>query len=99
MTETELHRIRARIEEARRNLLELTRRNRLLKYRPSKTLGFSFTVDNAPALWRHLVQDGKRIEFLGMTAKPPPPRSWFYPFPLGAPVETAYGNMILADRA
>ena len=56
--------IKKKLEQARQSLLDLTRRNRLINFRPGKRNSLRI-VDEIPAeVYRTLVTDGKNMEFL-----------------------------------
>ena len=57
--------VKAQIEGLRGKLLDLTMRNRMLNFKPSKRLGLTFTGENGPILFRLLVDQEKRLSFRG----------------------------------
>jgi very-short-patch-repair endonuclease len=64
--------VRAQVEMLRRKLLDLTLRNRMLNYRPSKRLGITVLGESSFEVHRMLVDEGKKMSFIG---RPDPPRS------------------------
>lgn len=64
--------VRVQVEALRRKLLDLSLRNRMLNYRPSKRLGITILGEDSFLLHRILVEDGKRLSFVG---KPDPPKA------------------------
>jgi len=63
--------VQRQIEVLRRKLLDLTMRNRMLNYRPSKRLGIDIFGEDSFYLHRLVVDEGKKMSFVG---KPDPPR-------------------------
>ncbi|HEY0866485.1 MAG TPA: DUF4011 domain-containing protein, partial [Fimbriimonas sp.] len=63
--------VQAQVEALRRKLLDLSLRNRMLNYRPSKRLGLTVVGEDSFSVHRLLVEDGKRLSFVG---KPDPPK-------------------------
>ncbi len=63
--------VRNQIEALREKLLDLTLRNRMLNYRPSKRLSIVIEGEESTALFTLLVEEGKRFSFVG---KPDPLR-------------------------
>lgn len=61
--------IYAAVEGLRRKLIDTTRRNRLLNYRPSKTHGVDMVGEESASVFRILVKEGKTMSFTG----PPDP--------------------------
>jgi very-short-patch-repair endonuclease len=61
--------IKAQVETLRRKLLDLSLRNRMLNYRPSKRLGITVTGEDSFFVHKLLVEDGKKLSFVG---KPDP---------------------------
>lgn len=61
--------VRAQIQGLRNKLLDLTLNNRMLNYRPSKRLGVSIIGEDSFELHRMLVDEGKKMTFVG---KPDP---------------------------
>src|SRR4051794_38999052 len=61
---------RAQVEALRRKLLDLSLRNRMLNYRPSKRLGITVMGEDAREVHRLLVTESKKLSFVG---RPPPP--------------------------
>lgn len=64
--------VRTQIEALREKLLDLTLRNRMLNYKPSKRLSVVIEGEDSTALYTLLVEDGKRFSFVG---KPDPPKA------------------------
>lgn len=64
--------VRTQVEALRQKLLDLSLRNRMLNFRPSKRLGLIITGEDACQLHRLLVEDGRKMTFAG---KPDPPKS------------------------
>jgi very-short-patch-repair endonuclease len=63
--------VRTQVELLRKKLLDLTLRNRMLNYRPSKRLGLGITGEDSCEVLRILVEEGKKMTFVG---KPDPAR-------------------------
>lgn len=63
--------VQRQIEVLRRKLLDLTMRNRMLNYRPSKRLGIDIFGEDSFYLHRLVVEEGKKMSFVG---KPDAPR-------------------------
>jgi hypothetical protein len=59
-------RILAALEELRRKLLDLTLRNRLLNYRPSKVRGINIAGEEGSQVYRMLVTDSRSMGFIGI---------------------------------
>ncbi|MDR3691834.1 MAG: DUF3320 domain-containing protein [Fimbriimonas sp.] len=57
--------VRAQVEALRRKLLDLSLRNRMLNYRPSKRLGIAIVGEDTTQLYRMLVDEGKKMSFVG----------------------------------
>ena len=70
MPETTSESSRAQVEALRRKLLDLSLRNRMLNYRPSKRLGITIVGEDAREVYRLLVTEGKKMTFAG---RPTPP--------------------------
>lgn len=70
MPEISAETIRGQVEGLRRKLLDLSMRNRMLNYRPSKRVGVTILGEDACELHRMLVVDGKKMGFVG---QPDPP--------------------------
>ncbi|MCC7433464.1 MAG: DUF3320 domain-containing protein [Methanoregulaceae archaeon] len=64
--------VRIQIEALREKLLDLTLRNRMLNYKPSKRLSVVIEGEDSQTLYSLLVDEGKRFSFIG---KPDPVRS------------------------
>lgn len=64
--------VRVQIEALREKLLDLTLRNRMLNYKPSKRLSIVIEGEDSQTLYSLLVDEGKRFSFTG---KPDPVRS------------------------
>jgi len=63
--------VRVQIEALREKLLDLTLRNRMLNYKPSKRLSIVIEGEDSQTLYSLLVDEGKRFSFTG---KPDPER-------------------------
>jgi very-short-patch-repair endonuclease len=63
--------VRTQVEALRRKLLDLSLRNRMLNFRPSKRLGIAVVGEDPAQLHRILVEEGRKMSFLG---KPDPPK-------------------------
>jgi len=63
--------VRPQIEALRQKLLELTLRNRMLNFRPSTRLGITVTGEDASEIYRILVENARKMSFVG---KPDPPK-------------------------
>jgi len=63
--------VRTQVEALRQKLLDLSLRNRMLNFRPSKRLGLLITGEDACQLHRILVEEGRKMTFVG---KPDPPK-------------------------
>lgn len=63
--------VRRQVEAIRNKLLDLSLRNRMLNYRPSKRLGITVLGENSFQVHRILVDEGKQMSFIG---KHDPPR-------------------------
>jgi very-short-patch-repair endonuclease/DNA polymerase III delta prime subunit len=61
---------RAQVESLRRKLLDLSLRNRMLNYKPSKRLGVTIVGEDSFNVHRILVEEGRRMSFVGK--KDPP---------------------------
>ncbi len=72
MAGTASNSVRNQIEGLRKKLLDLTLRNRMLNYRPSKRLGIEVVGENSFEVHRMLVEEGKKMTFEG---KLDPPRT------------------------
>ncbi|MCX5971186.1 MAG: DUF3320 domain-containing protein, partial [Coprothermobacterota bacterium] len=57
-------RVHRRLEAARRNLLDLSLRNRLLNYRPSRASGVEAVKEDPAQVYRLLVLEGRAMGFL-----------------------------------
>lgn len=64
--------VRVQIEALREKLLDLTLRNRMLNYKPSKRLSIVVEGEDSQTLYNLLVEEGKRFSFTG---KPDPVRT------------------------
>lgn len=64
--------VKTQVESLRKKLLDLTLRNRMLNYRPSARLGLTIVDESAVELYRIVVEEGKRMSFVG---RPDPPRT------------------------
>lgn len=64
--------VRLQIEALRKKLLDLTLRNRMLNYRPSKRLGITVVGESSLEVHRLLVEEAKKMSFEG---RPDPPRN------------------------
>ncbi|MEW6749700.1 MAG: DUF4011 domain-containing protein [Candidatus Latescibacterota bacterium] len=64
--------IRARLDEARRELLDLGLRNTLLNYRPLASRGIDVQEASASSLYRILVSEGRQVSFLPVPEAPRP---------------------------
>ncbi len=64
--------VRAQIEALRKKLLDLSLRNRMLNYRPSKRLGVTVVGESSFEVHRMLVEEGKKMSFTG---QPDPPKA------------------------
>lgn len=63
--------VKTQVESLRKKLLDLTLRNRMLNYRPSARLGLTIVDEGAVELYRIVVEEGKRMSFVG---RPDPAR-------------------------
>ncbi|MGV3588726.1 MAG: DUF3320 domain-containing protein [Adhaeribacter sp.] len=63
------HPIAAKLEAARRELLDLSLRNPLLNYRPLKSRGVEVVNEIPATVYRILVKEGKAMSFLPINAK------------------------------
>lgn len=63
--------IRTQVEALRRKLLDLTLRNRMLNFHPSKRLGVAVVGEDAEQVYKTLVEDSRKMSFVG---KPDPPK-------------------------
>ncbi|GEO07439.1 hypothetical protein AAE02nite_51030 [Adhaeribacter aerolatus] len=63
------HPISAKLEAARRELLDLSLRNPLLNYRPLKSRGLEVVNEIPATVFRILVKEGKAMSFLPINAK------------------------------
>ena len=61
--------VRAQVEALRRKLLDLTLRNRMLNFRPSKRLGIAAVGEDSCEVLRILVEEGKKMAFVGKPDK------------------------------
>ncbi|MFQ3678661.1 MAG: DUF4011 domain-containing protein, partial [Fimbriimonadaceae bacterium] len=61
--------VQVQIDALRRKLLDLSLRNRMLNYRPSKRIGVSIAGEESRHLFSILVEEGKKMTFVG---KPEP---------------------------
>lgn len=57
--------VRAQIESLRSKLLDLTLRNRMLNYRPSRKIGITVVGEESFQLHRILIEEGKKMSFVG----------------------------------
>ncbi|HWD41720.1 MAG TPA: DUF4011 domain-containing protein [Fimbriimonas sp.] len=73
--------VRRQIDGLRKKLLDLTLRNRMLNYRPSKRLSIEIVDEDSSYLHRMLVEEGKKMSFVGL---PDPVSSLFATKELGA---------------
>jgi hypothetical protein len=64
--------VRTQVEALRQKLLDLSLRNRMLNFRPSKRLGLRITGEDSCQLHRLLVEEGRKMTFVG---KPDPPKN------------------------
>lgn len=63
--------VRTQVEALRQKLLDLSLRNRMLNFRPSKRLGLLITGEDGCELHRILVEEGRKMTFVG---RPDPPK-------------------------
>ena len=71
MSEISAEAIRGQVEALRHKLLDLSLRNRMLNYRPSRRLGVTILGEDASDLHKTLVLDGKKMRFVGKPDLPP----------------------------
>lgn len=71
MPSVDPEKIRKQIEAFRRKLLDLTLRNRMLNYRPSKRLSIEVKRELSREVLRILVDEGRKMTFIGV---PDPPK-------------------------
>ncbi|MCW3055069.1 MAG: hypothetical protein JWN14_4239, partial [Chthonomonadales bacterium] len=71
MSEISAEAIRGQVEALRHKLLDLSLRNRMLNYRPSRRLGVTILGEDALDLHKTLVLDGKKMSFVGKPDLPP----------------------------
>lgn len=64
--------VRVQVEALRKKLLDLTMRNRMLNYRPSKRIGITIVGEDSFCVHRLLVEEGKKMSFVG---RPDPKKS------------------------
>lgn len=64
MPAIDLDAVRLRLEAARKELIDLSLRNRLLNYRPSRSRGVSINTDSPSEVFQALVADDKTARFL-----------------------------------
>jgi very-short-patch-repair endonuclease len=67
--------VQAQIEALRRKLLDLSLRNRMLNYRPSKRLGLTVLGEDSEQVHRILVEEGRKMSFFGRPDPAPKDRA------------------------
>jgi very-short-patch-repair endonuclease len=100
MPEISADAIRVQVEGLRHKLLDLSLRNRMLNYRPSRRLGVTVLGEDACDVYKTLVVDGKKMSFVGRP-DPPPARakvgSAVVPVPEADRMETGETSNVEAD--
>lgn len=76
--DAKLHPIQSQVEVLRHRLLDLSLRNRMLNYRPSRRLGTTVVGESSFELHRMLVEESKKFTFVGV---PDPPKGMTMPAP------------------
>ena len=66
--------IEPRLDETRRRLLDLSRRNRLLNHKPAVATNLRVVDEVAEEVYRVLVVEGQRMQFLSKEEAPEPER-------------------------
>ena len=69
-TEPSITTVTAKLEDTRRRLLDLSRRNRLLNHRPTGTGTLRIVGEDPEEVYRILVAEGKRMQFLSREEAP-----------------------------
>ncbi|HEX9641333.1 MAG TPA: DUF4011 domain-containing protein, partial [Candidatus Krumholzibacteria bacterium] len=67
--------VQMQIDGLRRKLLDLSMRNRMLNFRPSKRLGIAVIGEDSDQVHRTLVDDGRKMVFIGKPDAPKRPRA------------------------
>ena len=62
--------VHAKLEAARRDLLDLTRRNRLLNFKPRGRTSIRIVDELPEEVYRILVSEGKRMQFRSLEESP-----------------------------
>ena len=62
--------VRTQVEALRQKLLDLTLRNRMLQFRPSKRLGVAVVGEDAEQVYRVLVEDARKMTLIGKSDPP-----------------------------
>ena len=83
-------RIAATIDNARRELLELSARNPLVNFRPHSAKGLALSHPNVPEILQWLTQDEAPVRFLPQESKSSQPRR----IPTDEPKENLYSRLL-----